>query len=140
MILIDTNVVSEFTRPRPSAAVRAWFDSQLNGELFLCTPVIAELRYGIEVLPTGRRRAVLDEAVARIVSEGFPDRILPLGREAAEEFGRIVATRDRLGRRMATMDGLIAAIATVHGAAVATRDVSDFSGLGIKIINPFEPV
>jgi predicted nucleic acid-binding protein len=140
VILIDTNVVSDFTRARPSDAVRAWFDSQSREELFLCAPVLAELRYGIECLPAGRRRRLLDEAVSRLVGEGFPDRILPLDREAAEEFGRVVAMRDRIGQPMATMDGLIAAIAVVHGAAIATRDVAGFSGLGLQIINPFEPV
>jgi hypothetical protein len=140
VILVDTNVVSEFARARPSATVRVWFNSQLPEELFLCAPVLAELRYGIERLPAGRRRAILEEAVSRIVSEGFPDRILPLDRDAAQEFGRIVATRDRRGRRISTMDGLIAAIAAVHGATIATRDVSDFADLGLKIINPFEPV
>ena len=137
MIIIDTNVVSEITRARPSSAVRAWLDSQIRQELFLCAPVLAELRYGIERLPAGRRRELLDKALNRIVSEGFPDRILPLDRDAAHEFGRIVAHRDRLGRPIATMDGMIAAIAIVNRAAIATRDVEEFSDLGIDVIDPF---
>jgi predicted nucleic acid-binding protein len=137
MIVIDTNVVSEVTRNRPSRAVEAWFDSQARDNLFLCAPVVAELRYGVERLPVGRRRDLLDHAIQKIVTEGFPDRVLPVDREAAHEFGRILARRDRLGRPIGAMDGLIAAVAVVHGAAIATRDVEDFSELGIDIIDPF---
>jgi predicted nucleic acid-binding protein len=137
VIVIDTNVVSEITRTRPSVAVRAWLDSQISQDLFLCAPVLAELRYGIERLPKGRRREFLDVALGRIIGEGFPDRILPLDRDAALEFGRVVAHRDRLGRPIATMDGMIAAIAIVNRAAIATRDVEDFTGLGIDVIDPF---
>jgi predicted nucleic acid-binding protein len=137
MIVIDTNVVSEITRDRPSRAVEAWFDSQVRDSLFLCVPVLAELRYGIERLPAGRRRDLLDQVILKIVEEGFPNRVLPVDREAAHEFGRILAKRDRLGRPIGAMDGLIAAVAVVHGAAIATRDVEDFSDLGIDIIDPF---
>lgn len=137
MIVIDTNVLSEITRVRPSAAVRTWFDTQPRQELFLSAPVLAELRYGVELLPPGRRRDLLDSAIQQLVNKGFPDRVLPVDRDVAHEFGRIVAARDRLGRPLGAMDGLIAATAIVHGAAVATRDVADFMDLGIDVINPF---
>jgi predicted nucleic acid-binding protein len=138
MIVVDTNLVSEITRAHPSPVIQAWFDSQACQHLFLCAPVLAELRYGIERLAAGRRRDLLDHAIQQIVTEGFPDRILPLDREAAHEFGRVVAARDRLGRPIGTMDGLIAAIAIVHGATIATRNIADFTDLGINVVDPFE--
>jgi predicted nucleic acid-binding protein len=137
MIVLDTNVVSEISREQPSHAVRQWFNTQSRQDLFLCTPVLAELRYGIERLPPGRRRNLLDNAVTRIVNEGFSDRVLSLDRDAAHEFGRIVAARYGMGRPIGAMDGLIAAIAVVHGATIGTRDVDDFAHLGVEIVNPF---
>jgi predicted nucleic acid-binding protein len=137
MILLDTNVVSEITRILPNPAVKAWFAAQVWEELFLCAPVLAELRYGVERLPPGRRRNLLDKSIQELMATGFPDRILPVDREAAHEFGRLVATRDRIGRPLGAMDGLIAAIAVVHGASVATRDIDDFTDLGIDVVDPF---
>jgi predicted nucleic acid-binding protein len=137
MILIDTNVVSEITRDRPNRAVQKWFNAQSLQDLFLCTPVLAELRYGIERLPSGRRRDLLDDAIEKLLAEAFPNRILPFDRDAAYEFGRIVAARHRSGRPIATMDGLIAAVAIIHHAAIATHDVDDFSDIGIDVIDPF---
>jgi predicted nucleic acid-binding protein len=137
MILLDTNVVSEITRDQPDQTVRLWFNARPPQELFLCTPVLAELRYGIERLPRGRRRDLLDQAMQKIVDQAFHDRILPLDREAAQEFGRLVAARYRIGRPIGAMDGQIAAIAVVHQAAIATRDVDDFAGLGVNVVDPF---
>ena len=137
MIVLDTNVVSEAWRPQPNAAVVNWLRFQPSSLLFLCTPVLAELRYGVERLPAGRRRDRLKEVVDRVETEGYRDRILPLDAVAAAEFGRLTVRRERMGRRMETMDALIAAIALTQGAALATRDTKDFTDLGIEVINPF---
>lgn len=136
MILLDTNVVSESFRSKPSEIVQAWYKAQTEENLFLCTPVVAELRYGIERLPAGSRRNRLEKVVDAI-EERFLDRILPVDRNATYEFGRIVARRSQMGRPIATMDGLIAAIALSHRATLATRDLSDFEGVGLGLINPF---
>lgn len=136
MILLDTNVVSESFRSKPSEIVQAWYRAQTEENLFLCTPVVAELRYGIERLPAGSRRNRLEKVVDAI-EERFLDRILPVDRNATYEFGRIVARRSQMGRPIATMDGLIAAIALSHRATLATRDLSDFEGVGLGLINPF---
>jgi predicted nucleic acid-binding protein len=137
MILLDTNVLSDSSRARPDPSAKAWIVAQRPAELFICTPVLAELRYGVERLPTGRRRADLDDWVRRIEQEGFPDRILSFDRSAAHEFGRLFHKRVSIGRPIATLDAMIAAIARAHGAALATRDIDDFVGLEIEIINPF---
>ena len=140
MIVLDTNVVSEAWRPQPNAAVVNWLRFQPSNLLFLCTPVLAELRYGVERLPAGRRRDRLKAAVDQVEAEGYRDRILPLDTAAAAEFGRLTAKREKIGRRISTMDALIAAITLAQGAALATRDTDDFSDLGLDVINPFDPI
>lgn len=139
MIVLDTNIISEAFRKAPSATVRAWLDAQAPTDLFLCAPVLAELRYGIERLTPGARKTALEELLLNVETELFDNRILPLDRASADEFGRILARRDSIGRPMATMDALIASIAISHRMALATRDVVDFSGLELDLINPFEP-
>ena len=138
MIILDTNVVSEVWRPSPYPPVMEWLRSQPAHLLYLCTPVLAELRHGAERLENGRRKNNLKHAIDQLETQGYRDRILPLDAGAAAEFGRLMVHRERAGRRMQTMDALIAAIAVAHGACVATRDTSDFSDLGFDLINPFE--
>lgn len=137
MIVVDTNILSEAMRPMPNPAVQAWLDSQPWDSLYLCTPVLAELHYGIERLDDGRRKRFLTEIVDRIEDELYRGRVLSFDAAAAGHFGRLMVKRERQGRRLEQMDGLIAAIALTHGAVVATRDVEDFSDLGLDLINPF---
>jgi predicted nucleic acid-binding protein len=137
MILLDTNVVSEGMRRHPHANVKAWLDAQRAEELFLCTPVLAELHYGVANLPAGARRTHFEQVVLQIET-GFSDRILAFDHAAAVEYGIVVAERDRRGRATGTMDALIAAIARVHRARIATRDMNGFDDLGIDLINPFD--
>jgi predicted nucleic acid-binding protein len=136
MILLDTNVVSEGLRAKPNPQVRDWLDAQPMTELYLCTPVMAELYYGAELLSSGARRRALEQSIARL-EQAFADRMLPFDAAAAREYGRFVARRDRLGRATGSMDGLIAGIAMVHGAAIATRDTRGFDAAGIALIDPF---
>lgn len=138
MIILDTNVVSEAFRPRPSEAVRRWLDAQRSTDLWLCAPVLAELRFGVELLQPGQRRADLDRAITAAERDLFGGRVLSFDRDCAHVFGRIVAARRSLGRTIAAMDAAIAAIALTHRMAVATRDVADFFDLGLELINPFE--
>jgi|SRR6267154_2011738 predicted nucleic acid-binding protein len=138
MILLDTNVVSEHLRPRPNPAVLAWIDAQPAASLYICTPVLAELRFGAERLEPGRRQTKLRAAIERIETSVFGGRILGFDAAAAAEYGRLVARRERLGRRIELMDALIAAITLTQRADLATRDAGDFADLGIKVINPFD--
>jgi len=140
MIILDTNVISEGLRIKPSTAVRNWLDRQDPAGLFLCTPVLAELRYGIERLPAGRRRTELGQLVISAEENLFGGRILPFDREGAHEFGRLVARRSGRGKPISPMDALIAAIAIANGMAIATRNLDDFADLDIGLINPFEVV
>lgn len=140
MIVLDTNIISEAFRKAPSATVRTWLDAQTPTDLFLCTPVLAELRYGVERLAPGARKTALDALLSNMETELFDNRILPFDRASAYEFGRILVRRNSMGRPIATMDALIAAITLSHRMALATRDVLDFTGLELDLINPFEPV
>ena len=139
MIILDTNVISEGFRVRPDPAARDWLDRQTTSDLFLCAPVLVELRYGVERLPAGRRRTELDRLVSSAEQDLFLNRLLPVDREAAHAFGRVTAKRAGMGRPIMPLDGMIAAIALANGMTIATRDINDFTGLGIDLVNPFEP-
>ena len=138
MILLDTNIVSELYTPKPRGSVVAWLNSQPNELLYLCTPVLAELRFGMECLGPSRRKEWLGSAIDRLENELYQDRILTFDRAAAAAYGAIAATRRLAGAAMQQMDALIAAIARANGAALATRNMQHFAGLGIDLINPFE--
>jgi toxin FitB len=138
MILLDTNVVSEGLRPRPNMVVKAWIDAQHHSALYLCAPVIAELRFGLERLQGGRRKTELRQAIDRIENDIFLDRILPFDLAAAREYSLLMVDRQRKGHPIDLMDGLVAAIARSQGALLATRNVGHFSNLGLDVINPFE--
>jgi predicted nucleic acid-binding protein len=140
LILLDTNVVSEPWRQTPSPAVVAWLDSQPADSLYLCTPVIAELRFGAERLAAGSRKDRLLDRIELLENEGFQGRIFAFDLAAATAFGRIGASRERVGRRMEPVDAMIAAIAISHGMKLATRDTNDFADIGLDVINPFEAV
>jgi predicted nucleic acid-binding protein len=137
MILLDTNVVSDSLRDVRDANVQRWFNGQRQADLFLCAPVLAQLRYGVERLPAGRRRDRLDEAIRDVEENIFADRILGIDSACAHLYGRIAVQREKLGRPLGVMDGLIAAVALVHGATLATRDTAGFANLGIDLVNPF---
>jgi toxin FitB len=138
MILLDTNIVSEVFRPRPHPGAMAWMDAQPLGTLYLCSPVLAELRFGLERLDTGRRKDRLRADLNRFEKELYADRILTFDAAAAEEFGRLTAHRESIGRRIEQMDRLIAAIAVAQRATLATRDIGDFAEIGLDLVNPFE--
>jgi len=138
MIILDTNIISEALRANPNVAVRAWLDRQRPSDLFLCAPVLAELRYGVERLPAGRRRSELERLLTNAEISLFGNRLLTFEREAAHEFGRIAARRAAMGRPILPMDAVIGAIAITNGMSIATRDIDGFAGLEIELIDPFE--
>ena len=138
MILLDTNIISETLRPRPDARVLRWLDGRAKMDFWLCTPVIAELRYGAAILPEGRRRDALFAAWDRLEDDKFAGRILTFDRLAARHYAELSARRRALGKSIASMDAMIAAIASAHSMTLATRNIQDFVGLGIPLVNPFE--
>ena len=140
MIVLDTNVISELIRPDPDATMSEWFLEQDITELFVTTVTEAELHAGATKLPAGRRRSLLTRAIELILEDRFSGRILPFDRLATREYAEIMAHRRAIGRSLdrQPLDCQIAAIARSFGAAVATRNVRDFTGCGIPIINPWE--
>ena len=139
MSVLDTKLLSELTKPDPDGSVLAWVARQRRAEL--CSTAIseAELAYGLALLPQGRRREALVQAVARLLGEGLGGRVLAFDRIAAAAYGVIAAGRRTAGRPVATADGQIAAIARARGATLlATRDVSGFQDCGVPIIDPWQ--
>ena len=137
MIVLDTNVVSELMRPSPDASVIEWLAQQAVPSLYVSTKSEAELRYGVEILPTGRRRDGLLAEIEGMLREDYSGRILPFDSYAAQAYAVIAAVRRAAGHPINHADCQIAAIAHSLGASVATRDVNDFAGCGIAVIDPW---
>jgi predicted nucleic acid-binding protein len=137
MIVLDTNVLSELMRPVPEADVERWLADQPAASVFISAVTEAELRYGIALLPNGRRRSTLTAVLQDMLAEDFSGRILPFDSPAAVAFAEIAADRRRVGTPISQADAQIAAIARSRGAALATRNVTDFEGCGIEVINPW---
>ena len=138
MIVIDTNVVSELMRAAPNQAVLDWFGHRAASDLHISAVTEAELRRGIAILPEGRRRDTLADAINAMVTEDFADRVLAFDGPAAVAFAAIFAERRAIGRPISFPDCQIAATARARGAAVATRNIGDFEGCGIDVVNPWD--
>ena len=137
MIILDTNVVSEPLKPSPEPAVLDWLDHQAPETLYLTTVNLAELLAGIEALPQGRRRTELHHALTAQMMPLFEGRILVFDKKAAEAFVRINASAQAVGNPISFADGAIAAIASAQGFLLATRNVRDFKGTGVELLNPW---
>lgn len=135
--LLDTNVVSEWVRPRPDPGVVAWLAAADEDRVFLSVVSLAELRHGIDRLADGRRRHSLDAWLREQLPLRFADRILPVDRAIADRWGVLVARRDAAGRPIGAMDAFIAATAAVHGLTLVTRNAADFRSVVMEIVNPW---
>ena len=137
MYVIDTNVASELMRPSPAPAVAAWIAGRNAQEMHLTAVSEAELLYGVAIAPAGRRRDELEAAMIRWLDIGFADRVLPFDSAAARAYAEIAAGRRSAGRPIAPADCQIASIARSRGMAVITRNVRDFEGIGIEVVDPW---
>ena len=138
MYVLDTNVVSELMRPAPAPAVEAWVAGWPAESLFLSAVGEAELRFGVAIMPEGRRRNQIGAEVEAVLSEDFAGRVLPFDSRAARAYAAIAAARRAAGRPAAQADCQVAAIARARGMAVATRNVRHFKYMGIDVIDPWE--
>jgi toxin FitB len=136
MIILDTNVVSELMRPEPAPQVAAWVRSRDRRELRMTSITLAEVRYGIARLPDGRRKQILLDT-ADDIFRAFSDQVLPVDAASAEHYAVIAATRERAGKPIPGFDALIAAICRSRSAALATRNLADFDGTGVEVIDPW---
>lgn len=137
MIILDTNIISEAMKLQPHAAVVAWLDEQLLETLYLSSVTLAEMLFGIGIMPNGRRKEMQTEALNSLL-DLFRGRILAFDAEAAKRYAELAVKARIAGKGLPTPDGYIAAIAAFHGFSVATRDASPFEAAGVPVINPFE--
>ncbi|MDP3961988.1 MAG: type II toxin-antitoxin system VapC family toxin [Pseudorhodobacter sp.] len=137
MILLDTNVVSELMRAEPAPTVLDWFGKHDAADLFISAVTEAELRTGVAILPKGQRRDRLYAAIDAMIEQDFQGRVLSFDSPAAKAYAEIAAQRRASGRPIAEADCQIAAIARATDAPVVTRNVKDFDGCGIRLINPW---
>jgi predicted nucleic acid-binding protein len=135
--LLDTNVVSEWTKPRPNPGVVEWLGQVDEDEVFLSVVTFAELRHGVERLPVTTRRRQLDQWLRNELPLRFEARIVGVDGAIADEWGRLVARREGRGRPIQAMDALIAATAQVHGLTLVTRNAGDFHPSVKSILNPW---
>ena len=135
--VLDTNVLSELLRASPEPAVLAWFAAQPAEALFVSAVTQAEMMVGARLLPAGRRRTAVEAALRAMFDEDFSGRILPFDSAAVPAYVDIVSTRRIAGRPISQFDAQIAAIARNNGARLATRNVADFEGCGVVVIDPW---
>lgn len=135
--LLDTNVVSEWTKVRPNAGVLTFLHEVDEDRVFLSVVTLAELRHGVERLPLGHHRALLDRWLCDGLPLRFESRILPVDPAVADAWGRLTAQGEARGRALAVMDALIAATASVHQLTLVTRNTADFENAVKKILNPW---
>jgi predicted nucleic acid-binding protein len=136
-LLLDTNVLSEVTKPRPEGRVLKWLDGLDEDRAFISVVSIAEIRRGVALMDTGRKRDALAEWLARDLPQRFEHRVIPVEEPVALAWGDLMGLAKRSGRGLASMDGLIAATAIAHDLTLATRNTKDFEGFGIDIIDPW---
>ncbi|MDR6982844.1 putative nucleic acid-binding protein [Rheinheimera pacifica] len=137
MIVLDTNVISEAMKPKPHPQVKAWLNAQSAETLYLSSVTLAELLFGIAVLPAGKRKDMLNEALNGLMAL-FTGRILSFDHAAAMQYARLASTARVAGKGFPVPDGYIAAIAVSQGFKVASRDMSAFVAANMDVINPWE--
>lgn len=138
MIVLDTNVISELWKATPDPNVLAWVDEQAIETLFLSIITVAKLRFGLAVMPAGKRKKVFHARFENEVLDAFAGRIVLFDLDASRAYAKLMAEARSAGMGIATADGYIAATAAVRNFAVATRDASPFQAAGLRTIDPWE--
>jgi predicted nucleic acid-binding protein len=133
--LVDTNVISELRRRDPDANVRAWFAQRPATELYLSVLTLGEIRKGVEALTDSGRRTVLNQWLERELPVFFAARLLPIDGAVAHQWGLLLA---EAGRSLPAIDSLLAATALHHNLVLVTRNLKDFAGLPVQVLNPWE--
>lgn len=138
MIVVDTNVISEAMRGPADGRIIGWMDAQAVETLFLSAITVAELRFGIAVLPAGKRRDRMRARLEQEVLPVFAGRVLPFDMDTSEAYAALMARARQKGKAIGKADGYIAATAAFHGFTVAARDVSPFRAAGVSVVNPWD--
>ncbi len=121
----------------PASQVLEWLNNQNVTSLYLTTITIAEIHYGLSIMPKGKRRSLLAERFEQFTKAAFEQRILSFDDDSARVYGKLMGHRKQLGRPMSTLEGQIAAFARTNGFQLATRNIKDFEECQVKLINPF---
>lgn len=137
MIILDTHILSELMKSEPELTVIAWLNKQVATQLYITTVSIAEITYGLNSLPEGKRRDALNSAFNQAINNAFKHRIISFDEAAAYAYGTLMSKRKKMGRPLNSLDGQIAAIALISSATLATRNLCDFVDCNIELINPF---
>jgi predicted nucleic acid-binding protein len=137
VIVLDTNVVSELARPTPSQNVIDWIDARDSAELVITALTAAEVRAGVALLPSGRRKHQIGLRMETLLTETFAGYVLAFDIDSTPHYADILATRTRAGRTISAIDAQIAAISRQHQAVLATRNTTDFTDTGLDLINPW---
>jgi|SRR5271165_838305 len=137
--LLDTNVLSEFNRRGdPNPRVKQWLEVADARSLYASVLTLAEIRFGVELLPPSKRRTQLEEWLDRALPAWFAGRVLPIDGSIADRWGVLRARAQMKGRPLSVVDGLLAATALEHGLTVVSRNVGDFATVGLSVVNPWE--
>jgi toxin FitB len=136
MIILDTNVLSALMRETPKGKVIAWLDGQPRTSVWTSSITILEVRFGLQIIPAGKRRSLLLQAFDEVLNR-IGQRIAPFDALAAQEAGDLMASRQRKGRPVDLRDTMIAGIALAHHATLATRNTAHFDDLSIPVVNPW---
>jgi predicted nucleic acid-binding protein len=137
MIILDTNVLSEFMRAVPNPVVMNWIGLQVTSDVFITTITQAEMYYGLALLPVGKRRNEMERVVQQMFDQDFRGRILSFDSDAALEYAKLASFRRQIGKLIAQADGQIAAIALAQNAILATRNIADFCNCQLTLVNPW---
>ena len=138
MYLIDTNVISELTKPAPSAAVLGWFANTPVQHIYISSVTLCEMQLGLALLPTGKRKRALTMATDALIQEDFAQRCLSLDARCAPLYGALAARQQQNGTPCSAEDAMIAAIALVNQFTLVTRNTKDFEGMdGLVLLNPW---
>ena len=135
--LLDTNVISELRRPRPSARVRSFIASQRLEDLFVSTVTFAEIRFGIEALGDPIRRSELNDWLLHRVRPMFDQRILEVSEDVMFKWRLLVEDGRKVSHTFSQPDLIIAATALQHGLTVVTRDTGDYTLSRVPLLNPW---
>lgn len=139
MFVLDTNVLSELMNPGGARIVVDWANSVAREDQYTTTVNLAEVLYGLAIIPKGRKRTDRLMWAEKMFAEDFRGRILPFDQHAAEHFADIAATREQAGKRIEALDVQVAAIARANGMTVVTRNVRHFIECGIDVLDPWSP-
>jgi len=138
VIILDTNVLSALMRKAPEAAVVDWLDRQPADSVWLSSITVFETRFGLALLPKGRRRNALERAFETVLTDDLANRVLDFDAVAAAAAAQLAADRQRAGRTVDLRDTLIAGIALARRATIATRNTKHFEGLDVPVISPWD--